>query len=140
MTKNIEDPLEHLDEKAKQKLLLTDEERISSIRVGTWVGIDHVKEVLDRLEDMLQSPKVTRPPCMLVVGPGFSGKTSIAEHFVAMHPPDLSPDNETTVAPVVMIDAPPKPDLSDFYSRILDKLMAPYKPTAASHEKYAQVK
>ena len=77
---------------------------------------------------------------MLVVGPAFSGKTSIAEHFVAMHPPDLSPDNETTVAPVVMIDAPPKPDLSDFYSRILDKLMAPYKPTASSHEKYAQVK
>ena len=140
MTKNIEDPLKHLDEKAQQKLLLTDEERIRSIRVGTWVGIEHVKEVLDRLEDILQSPEVTRPPCMLVVGPAFSGKTSIAEHFVAMHPPDLSPDNETTVAPVVMIDTPPKPDLSDFYSRILDKLMAPYKPTASSHEKYAQVK
>jgi type II secretory pathway predicted ATPase ExeA len=140
MTMTIEDPLKHLDEKAQQKLLLSDEERIRSILVGTWVGIEHVKEVLDRLEDILQSPEVTRPPCMLVVGPAFSGKTSIAEHFVSMHPPDLSPDNETTVAPVVMIDAPPKPDLSDFYSRILDKLMAPYKPTASSHEKYAQVK
>lgn len=141
MTKTIEaDPLAHLDDKARQKLLLSDEERIRSIRVGTWVGIEHVKEVLDRLEDMLQTPEVTRPPCMLVVGPAFSGKTSIAEHFVALHPPDLSPDNETTVAPVVMIDAPPKPDLSDFYSRILDRLMAPYKPTASTHEKYAQVK
>ena len=140
MTTTIEDSLKHLDEKAQQKLLLTDEERIRSIRVGTWVGIEHVKEVLDRLEDILQTPEVTRPPCMLVVGPAFSGKTSIAEHFVATHPPDLSPDNETTVAPVVMIDAPPKPDLSDFYSRILDRLMAPYKPTASSHEKYAQVK
>ncbi len=77
---------------------------------------------------------------MLVVGPAFSGKTSIAEHFVAAHPPDLSPENETTTAPVIMIDAPPKPDLSDFYSRILDKLMAPYKPTAAPAEKYSQVK
>ena len=108
--------------------------------MGTWVGVEHVKKVLARLEDILLSPEVTRPPCMLVVGPAFSGKTSIAEHFVSMHPPDLSPGSETTVAPVVMIDAPPKPDLSDFYSRILDKLMAPYKPTASSHEKYAQVK
>lgn len=132
--------LAHLDEKAQQKLLLTDSERIQTIRVGTWVGIEQVKDVVDRLEDMLSMPEVTRPPCMLVVGPAFSGKTSIAEHFVAMHPPDLNPDNETTVAPVVMIDAPPKPDLSDFYSRILDRLMAAYKPTASSHEKYAQVK
>lgn len=141
MTKTTEmEVFDHLDDKARQKLLMTDEERIRSIRVGTWVGIEHVKEVLDRLEDMLQTPEVTRPPCMLVVGPAFSGKTSIAEHFVRQHPPDLSPENETTVAPVVMIDAPPKPDLSDFYSRILDRLMAPYKPTASATEKCSQVK
>lgn len=131
---------DHLDEKAQQKLLLTNEERIQSIRVGTWVGVEHVKEILEKLEDMLNMPEVTRPPCMLVVGPAFSGKTSIAEHFVRDHPPDLSPENQTTVSPVVMIDAPPKPDLSDLYSRILDKLMAPYKPTASATEKNSQVK
>lgn len=139
-TTTKEESYDHLDDKAQQKLLLTNEERIQSIRVGTWVGVEHVKEILEKLEDMLNMPEVTRPPCMLVVGPAFSGKTSIAEHFVKSHPPDLSPENQTTVAPVVMIDAPPKPDLSDLYSRILDKLMAPYKPTASATEKNSQVK
>ena len=41
---------------------------------------------------------------------------------------------------VVFIDAPPKPDLSDFYSRILDSLMAVYKPRGTIPEKYSQVK
>lgn len=132
--------LDHLDEKAQQKLLLSNDERIRGIRVGTWVKFEHVKEVLERLEDMLQSPEVTRPPCMLIVGPAFSGKTSIAERFLKLHPPDLNPENETTVAPVIMVEAPPKPDLSDFYSRILDSLAAKYKPTSSAHEKYSQVK
>lgn len=39
-----------------------------------------------------------------------------------------------------MVEAPPKPDISDFYTRILDVLMTPYKPTASVSEKYSQIK
>jgi hypothetical protein len=39
-----------------------------------------------------------------------------------------------------MVEAPPKPDITDFYTRILDTLMTPYKPTASVPEKYSQIK
>ncbi len=102
--------------------------------------LEHADATLKKLEELLDWPQVTRMPCYLLVGPSYSGKTSILEHFVRRHPPDLDPLQEVTRYPVVMIDAPPKPDLSDFYSRILDALMTAYKPTAPVHAKYSQVK
>ena len=47
---------------------------------------------------------------------------------------------ETTICPVVMVESPPGPDVSAFYSRILDALTAVYKPNASVQEKYSQVK
>ncbi len=136
-TKN---PYPHLDEKALKKLELTDEARIRAIRQGTWMALPHVKDALAKLEDLRTYPVVTRMPCLLIVGPSFSGKTSIVEHFVSLHPPDMSAESEASTTEVILIDAPPKPDLSDFYGRILDKLMATYKPRANAAEKYSQVK
>ena len=39
-----------------------------------------------------------------------------------------------------MVESPPTPDVSAFYTRILDALFAQYKPTAAVQEKNTQVK
>lgn len=130
----------HLDARARAKLDVSDDERITYIRMGTWLALGHVKKALDALETLRSYPRVTRMPNLLLVGPPFSGKTSILEHFRDQHPPDLDPAAQTTTCEVVMIDAPPRPDLSDFYSRILDALMAVYKPTAPPHEKYSQIK
>lgn len=131
---------EHLNAKAQEQLALPDADRIRAIRAGMWLPLDHAKSTLTKLEELLTYPEVTRMPSYLLVGPSYSGKTSILERFMELHPPDISPEREATLCPVVMIDAPPKPDLSDFYSRILDALMAPYKPTAPPHAKYSQVK
>jgi type II secretory pathway predicted ATPase ExeA len=85
-------------------------------------------------------PEVTRMPSYLLVGPSYSGKTSILERFMELHLADQSPEREATFCPVVMVDTPPKPDLSEFYASILDALRAPYKPTSPQHEKLSQVK
>ena len=130
----------HLSAEAVQALSLSDEDRIRFIRAGRWLPLKHAKAALLKLEELLTWPEVTRMPSYLLVGPSFSGKTSILERFLELHPPDLDPARETTMCPVLMVDAPPKPDIADFYSRILDALMAPYKPTAPAHEKYSQVK
>ncbi|TDM09786.1 MAG: transposase [Ideonella sp. MAG2] len=130
----------HLDKKTQDKADLADEVRKSAIRAGTWIALAHVKLALKKLEELRTYPKVTRMPCLLLVGAPFSGKTSILEHFRDQHPPDMDPAAETMHCEVLMIDAPPKPDLADFYSRILDALMAPYKPTAPAYAKYSQVK
>lgn len=130
----------HLRAEAREALALSDKERIRFIQAGTWIPLGYVKEVLEKLEDLLEHPRVTRMPCMLLVGAPFSGKTSLLEHFRDRHPPDLDPESQTTTCEVLMIEAPAKPDVSDFYSSILDALMAPYKPTAPAHEKRSQVK
>jgi hypothetical protein len=130
----------HLNEAARAVVGAKDADRIRFIRAGTWLGYSRAKEVLARMEDLLDYPRITRMPNMLLVAPSFNGKTSILERFLAQHPADLDPEGETTICPVVMVESPPTPDVSAFYSRILDALMAPYKPSASAQEKYSQVK
>lgn len=125
---------------AEQLLSKSDEVRIRAIRAGTWMGYERAKEILERMEDLLNYPQITRMPNMLLVAPSFNGKTSILERFMSLHAPDMDPDAEVMTCPVVMVEAPPSPDVSAFYSRILDALMAPYKPSASIQEKNTQVK
>lgn len=130
----------HLSEMAKALAERSDEERIYAIREGTWLGYKDAKRILAKMEDLLNYPRITRMPNMLLVAPSFNGKTSILQRFLSQHQPDLDPANEITICPVVMVESPPKPDISDFYTRILDVLMTPYKPTASVSEKYSQIK
>jgi len=130
----------HLHESARALIHEPDKERIRFIRAGRWLGYKRATEILARMEDLLEYPRITRMPNMLLVAPSFNGKTSILERFLATHPPELDPEREVTICPVVMIESPPNPDVSAFYTRILDALMAPYKPSASSQEKNSQIK
>lgn len=130
----------HLNEKAKALIDASDDERIHAIRSGTWLGYTRAKEILARMDDLLTYPVNTRMPSILLVAPSFNGKTSILERFLSQHPPNFDPDLEATHCPVVLVESPPSPDISAFYSRILDALMAIYKPTASVQEKNSQIK
>jgi hypothetical protein len=130
----------HLNNAARALVDQPDTARIYAIREGSWLGYKDAKRVLERMEDLLTYPRITRMPNMLLVAPSFNGKTSILSRFMSLHPPDLDPTGEVTICPVVMVEAPPKPDISDFYTRILDALMTPYKPTASVQEKCSQIK
>jgi hypothetical protein len=130
----------HLNEQAKALINESDEARIAFIRGGTWLNYPRAKEALAKLEDLLAYPKITRMPNLLLVAPSFNGKTSILERFVAQHPAVVDPDGEKSICEVVMIEAPSTPDVSAFYSRILDALMAIYKPTASAQAKNSQIK
>ncbi len=132
--------LAHLHESAQKLINASDDERIRSIRSGFWLSYPKAKEILAKMEDLLNYPRITRMPNMLLVAPSFNGKTSILERFVSLHPPVLAASGESTICPVVFVEAPSTPDVSAFYSRLLDALMAPYKPTAAAQEKNSQVK
>jgi hypothetical protein len=130
----------HLSDAAAELAEMSDDKRILAIREGSWLGYKDAKRILARMDELLAYPRITRMPNMLLVAPSFNGKTSILRRFMDLHTPDLDAANEVTICPVVMVEAPPKPDISDFYTRILDALMAPYKPTASVVEKYSQVK
>ena len=130
----------HLNDAARALIGHSDKARIYAIREGSWLGYRDAERILERMEELLEYPRITRMPNMLLVAPSFNGKTSILKRFMSMHEPDLDPAGEVTICPVVMVEAPPKPDISDFYTRILDALLTPYKPTASVQEKYSQIK
>lgn len=134
------DELEHLNPATREIAILPDSERIYAIRAGAWVGYTHAKQALARMEELLEYPRITRMPNMLLVAPPFNGKSSILERFLSLHAPVIDPEKESNVCPVVLIEAPPKPDISDFYIRILDFLGAPYKSKSAPGENYSQIK
>lgn len=137
---SAQSPYPHLNETAAALMERSDEERIYAIREGTWLGYKDAKRILTHMEDLLAYPRITRMPNMLLVAPSFNGKTSILRRFLSLHEPDLDATNEMTICPVVLVEAPPKPDIADFYTRILDALMSPYKPTASPAERYSQIK
>ncbi|OFA05640.1 TniB family NTP-binding protein [Duganella sp. HH101] len=130
----------HLSSTASALLHHTDEERIYAIREGTWLAYPDAKRVIKHMEDLLSYPRVTRMPNLLLVAPSFNGKTSILQRFEALHPPDEDPAKEVSLHPVVLVEMPPKPDINDFYTRILDRLKAPYRHNATDREKYSQIK
>lgn len=138
MTRKSEFP--HLNDAARALLEATDVQRIKAIRAGTWLGYNRAREILGRMEELLDYPRITRMPNILLVAPSFNGKTSILERFLSLHPPEIDPAAEVTFCPVLLVESPPNPDISAFYSRILDALMARYRPNAASQVKNTQIK
>ena len=134
-----DDPYPHLADKAKGQVNLSDSERIRIIKSGSFVKLDRSIDVLNQMQEFVDHPKVARMPGMLLVGPAFSGKTTILKELCALYPPDYLPESEITNYPVLMIEAPPRPDVTDFYCRILDKFAAVYKPNASSPALRSQV-
>lgn len=136
----VDDDYSHLSNIGKALIHATDQERIRAIRAGSWINYPSARDILTWMEELLDYPRITRMPNLLLVAPPFNGKTSLLEHFIDKHPPDLDPLLEVTTCPVVMVESPESPNVSALYSRILDKLMAPYKPGASPQEKDSQVK
>ena len=130
----------HLHRNAIEQLTQTDKERIKIIRAGSWMALPHAKAILAKMEELLEQSQTPRTASMLLVGESFSGKTTILEHFLQQHLPEMDPNMECSRCPVVMVEAPPGPYLSDFYSRILEALMVPYKSSASFSDKCTQVK
>lgn len=129
----------HLNKAATSALSLSDKERIKYLRSPRWIGYPRAKEILARLEDLLEYPKKHRMPNLLIVGNTNNGKSMIVNRFEQKHPA-YDAINETTVkVPVLVIEAPPTPSESRFYNKILDRLFAPYKISDRPERKQTQV-
>lgn len=118
--------MNHLSSKIKELAEQNAEKRIESILSDGWIGYPRAKEIHQRMEEMYNHPKVLRMPNMLLVGPTNNGKTHILNRFFLQHKPIIKDEDTHLIAPVVYVQAPPKPDPKMFYTAILDKLGAPY--------------
>lgn len=130
----------HLQKKMEPLLDLPEKERIRAGREDFWVPYPKAKEILQELDDLLHHPPSVRMPNMLLCAPSNSGKSAILRRFVDLNPPDPNPEGDAAIHRVVMMEAPPKPDVLDFYGRILDAVHAPYSEKSSQRERCASVK
>ncbi|WP_268236054.1 TniB family NTP-binding protein [Cribrihabitans marinus] len=64
--------------------------RIALIQSDIWIGFPRAEQVLDRLQSMIEAPRQTRMPDLLVHGESEIGKTMIARNLSRKYAP-LSP-------------------------------------------------
>lgn len=136
----MDNPYPHLSKSAIKQLELSDKERILAIQQDTWINYTQAKQILERMEELFDHPRVTRMPNMLIVGPSNNGKTQILRHFEKLHKPDPNPDGEYSIVPVLFIEAPEKPDIGAFYDNILEAVWQPYSIRAKDPEKGHEVR
>lgn len=100
------------------------EARIRRIRTDRWVSYARAESALAGMEDLLNFPKRTRMPNLLLVGPTNNGKTMIVEKFRRAHPvtPANKTENGAAQVPVLKVQMPAGPDEPRFFGAILDEL------------------
>lgn len=119
--------MKHLHESVLTDLSLSDPERIQKIKEDAYIGYSRAKDILNKLEDLYSHPKTLRMPNLLLMGETNNGKTVLVNKFFNRHSPFIRNDDNIFIAPVVYVQAPPKPDEKRFYSSILDALAIPYR-------------
>jgi len=104
------------------------EVRIRRIRTDRWVSYARAESALAAMEDLLNFPKRTRMPNLLLVGPTNNGKTMIVEKFRRAHPATPASQTESGAArvPVLRVQMPAGPDEPRFFGSILDELGFPH--------------
>jgi len=113
----------HLLPAVEKILTKSDEDRIWYINKEKWIGYPQAKEILQKLDELLIYPRKARMPSMLIVGGTNNGKTSLIKRFLSQNPSIQSEEwQETTQIPVISVQAPIAPNVSDLYSAILQYL------------------
>jgi Cdc6-like AAA superfamily ATPase len=117
----------HLQPSLVAHLNLRDSERIQKMQESVWIGYPRAQKILEHLERLFNTPKKSRMPNALLVGPTNNGKTSILNEFVSRHPFSNDFQKDSCIAPVLAVQAPPTPDESALYDAILFNFSTPIR-------------
>lgn len=125
------DPLfPHLLPAARELLQTDNSQRIQALRADRWIDYPRATDALGRLQELVQTPRRERMPCMLLHGPSNIGKTQIIAKFLRQNPPSYDKFKGVEVRPVVSMQMPPAPDQKRFYRALLEVLGVPQSPAS----------
>jgi len=130
----------HVLENVENVIELSKDERIYFLREEKWLGYTLAKEILEKMQTLMDYPRKSRMPSMLLIGETNNGKTSILKRFMKKNPPIRNNEAvETTIIPVISIQAPPGGSLNELYTNILNQFAVPFKNTDKIAKKQQQV-
>ena len=112
----------HLLPEAAVVASLSDEERLEHIALDRWLPYSRADRILARLHDLHRMPRVNRMPCMLLVGRSNNGKSHILERFAYEYPAQDNPNGPNILAPLMLLETPPRPDDAELYRQLLRML------------------
>ena len=115
------------------------DDRISLIQSDIWIGFPRAEQVLDRLQNLIEAPRQTRMPGLLVHGASGIGKTMIARNLSRRFAPEYDPMAGVTHTPLLLLQAPPAPDERRFCLHILAAVGAPATAIALRSQNVASL-
>ncbi|HBS24267.1 MULTISPECIES: TniB family NTP-binding protein [Thalassospira] len=102
----------------------SDAARIQSIRTEKYINHPNAKYVLGKLDRLIQYPKRSRMPCLLLFGKPGMGKTLILKKFFTSHCNSVT-SSELIDHPIVCMQMPAAPDEKGFFEELLNALKSP---------------
>ena len=122
--------ISHLTADAAYWLGENDERRVRAIQARRWVLYLRAKQVLERLNRLLDHPRGTRMPSVAIYGDSGMGKTMLMKRFRDDHPPSFDLRTGTLKTPVLAMEMTSRPGERRFYAELLTLLGAPQRPRA----------
>lgn len=131
--------MDHLHPKVVELVDKPIKDRINFINSQKWIGYTAAEQILVAMEGLMEYPKSSRMPGMLIVGETHNGKTALLEQFIKQHPISRDDREEGINLPVVKVQAPPIPDEKKLYNNIMDSLNLPYRVNDKIEQKHRQI-
>ncbi|GLS41713.1 transposition protein TniB [Mesorhizobium tianshanense] len=122
--------ISHLTADAAYWLGENNERRVRAIQARRWVLYLRAKQVLERLNRLLDHPRGTRMPSVAIYGDSGMGKTMLMKRFRDDHPPSFDLRTGILKTPVLAMEMTSRPGERRFYAELLTLLGAPQRPRA----------
>lgn len=125
----MEKQYEHIHEKFRHLVTVSNQERIEFLDEPRWVGYAVANKIIDNLVSLMHKPKRPRMLNLLVVGDSNNGKTTLIRHFYNLHGTPFVDSNADGNCPIILAEAPPSANEKELYISLLERFYIPYRAT-----------
>lgn len=101
--------------------------RINAIKSDFWIGYKVAKTIQEKLQELIEMPRIQRMWSYLIVGTSENGKTSIRLRIEKMNE-RYSNERSEIIIPVASFQMPSNPNEKSFLNSILRSLLLPTYP------------
>lgn len=124
-----EERFQHIHPDYRHVLAYSAEDRIGFMESYRWIGYPAAQKVLDTLQGLMEKPKQTRMPNLLITGEANNGKTTVVERFWELQGQSYINEDNEPVKPVILAQSPPSADEKALYIHLLERFHPPYRDT-----------